>query len=1371
MDINNNQQINTFTKGMNTDTSDAFIGADQYRYAENLRISTDTNSSGGTLVPIGGTVKIDSTTCDWNNIIAVTSARDILVVVGIKIVNDLNYMQVYEYNTTGSDLLGLSPNSWRKMLIEGDSSHGMLLGNDSSVPSHVSTVVRWESDKNVKLYIADGVHTIMAVNLDRTTDLETAESGTPNVGVLLLPPQVEIVGDETGNINAAKVQYAYRFYTEGGNATISPISEQLIFYKDDSHGYTINENSAKAVLITIPQESIDAATDSNNTINALQIYRISYLITGHEPKIDQIYNGPLQNQFTDRGNPQSEVTITVEEFMAFEHSQTIPHEIENKGDYLFLANLSYVKDGVDNKFKTIDTKAPSSGGNEAFKTYEWNPEHWKNPVNPENFGGQGEYFKWEYDKKSVTLTANNEIVSGDDITSLRRGEVYRYGVILYDEYGHASSPKFVADIMIPPESEPGFELVTEFNNGQTTLNRIGIKFSVVKDLSEFGVGGWEIVRCNRSYSDKINIFQGIAGLAQRMYKDSRDDFSHWRGESLTDTTHFSNLKSETRLYPGGFLSMQYYKDAWNAIGNTTYSDPGTLMFACPEFCYMSDDASNQLSYMKQNLAFQPVQYYNIPVYNNNGLVSAGSSTGKTVSSFRLVNDTQCFGNTTSRIKPDNDKNQSLWLEAWGPEGADPENMVEFSDCTEIRYADNLDCIQYIAFYHIQPNSIYSINEQTVTPKPLAYIDAYSTVEVSDDQYKSFSRQDQLSFMNDTSIIKSDQFINWVASGIDYLGYQGQLRNEIQEALSRTWHTLYDGESQHGFIIPYTTPGLVRYAATGGKCLLFSAKDDQGFGYFSSGDENIFPICIGNIRNTHPVPYGGYSEQSKINSVYYGDGNFTTGSELSVFDGDTYLCMFTYNAAHGFIDAKYWNIPKLAVVYTVPIESSINLKARSGYLYMDKTPHDDLDVFVQDHPVSIEQFSNYSAYVQTDYAYVYNAAYDALPSVVKYIPVYYNSIQTNNYDNRIHFTAAKENGELIDKWLQTDSNSYIDVDSKFGAITNLRLFKDRLMFWQEHAVGLLTVDEKTVITNDKGSDIILADNSGVVKRYDYISTKYGMKKGQHTDAQSDNALYWWDSDNKELLQYSGNGLVPLTKAHMVENYINERKESVKPHVGYYGDFDEIFANVRKSDGNNGESLVFNEKLNAFTAVYKFDPIYSTSIGNALYLAKLGNVDNDAAMYRMSASDISSNTVLFDSPVYPLVQYVVNNQSSFVKVFDIQTLGGNFYGGGGHGERSTNQENVPELRNYPRVTLNGNDTSSLQPLTLSYTTPLRQSASVSGDRMTNREYDFRLDIPRNGDSQDWGDRLRGKTMQCTIKSDSNSKNFSLQYVITKYRMSWS
>jgi len=64
--------------------------------------------------------------------------------------------------------------------------------------------------------------------------------------------------------------------------------------------------------------------------------------------------------------------------------------------------------------------------------------------------------------------------------------------------------------------------------------------------------------------------------------------------------------------------------------------------------------------------------------------------------------------------------------------------------------------------------------------------------------------------------------------------------------------------------------------------------------------------------------------------------------------------------------------------------------------------------------------------------------------------------------------------------------------------------------------LLTVNEKTIINDVENGDIILANTPGVVNRYDYISTKYGMKKGQHTDVQSDNALYWWDSDNKELL---------------------------------------------------------------------------------------------------------------------------------------------------------------------------------------------------------------------------------------------------------------
>jgi hypothetical protein len=56
MDINNDlQQINTFVKGMNTDVSDALMDSSQYRYAENVRLTTDTEENTGELRLVEGT--------------------------------------------------------------------------------------------------------------------------------------------------------------------------------------------------------------------------------------------------------------------------------------------------------------------------------------------------------------------------------------------------------------------------------------------------------------------------------------------------------------------------------------------------------------------------------------------------------------------------------------------------------------------------------------------------------------------------------------------------------------------------------------------------------------------------------------------------------------------------------------------------------------------------------------------------------------------------------------------------------------------------------------------------------------------------------------------------------------------------------------------------------------------------------------------------------------------------------------------------------------------------------------------------------------------------------------------------------------------
>ena len=149
-----------------------------------------------------------------------------------------------------------------------------------------------------------------------------------------------------------------------------------------------------------------------------------------------------------------------------------------------------------------------------------------------------------------------------------------------------------------------------------------------------------------------------------------------------------------------------------------------------------------------------------------------------------------------------------------------------------------------------------------------------------------------------------------------------------------------------------------------------------------------------------------------------------------------------------------------------------------------------------------------------------------------------------------------------------------------------------------------------------------------------------------------------------------------------------------------------------------------------------PLFGTSVYNNLILTN----ENDVYKY----NDSQGSSILFENVITPLIQYVVNKESSYNKVFDISTFGGRFYGG---------------------------DKRGVDKLTFTFKTPLKQSSSGTGSKfITNREYDFRLDIPRNANSS-YGDRMRGKTMQCELKSSSNSTDFSLQYIITKYRMSWS
>jgi len=163
---------------MNTDTSDSMIKPEQYRFAENLRLITNTDSNTGELHLIEGTGSTNCIKDEHKNeivkILAATSIRQY----GIIVAQVSGGWSIYKFTK------------------ENNSSE-RIFGPCSDMIENPCLLTRWESPDVFRLYIADGEHQIMALNIktsytneaDIPTEIQYLTSYTD---VMLLPLHVEI---------------------------------------------------------------------------------------------------------------------------------------------------------------------------------------------------------------------------------------------------------------------------------------------------------------------------------------------------------------------------------------------------------------------------------------------------------------------------------------------------------------------------------------------------------------------------------------------------------------------------------------------------------------------------------------------------------------------------------------------------------------------------------------------------------------------------------------------------------------------------------------------------------------------------------------------------------------------------------------------------------------------------------------------------------------------------------------------------------------------------------------------------------------------------------------------------------------------------
>jgi hypothetical protein len=244
--------------------------------------------------------------------------------------------------------------------------------------------------------------------------------------------------------------------------------------------------------------------------------------------------------------------------------------------------------------------------------------------------------------------------------------------------------------------------------------------------------------------------------------------------------------------------------------------------------------------------------------------------------------------------------------------------------------------------------------------------------------------------------------------------------------------------------------------------------------------------LANYRKTVTNQYGGNTHEARSNREYIrasNSGTVSTSQTITCNNGDTYVTMFDY-LRQGWDDDAQTDDRKSQEVLYFPVETSVNT-----YLRHD-TPFHQLSTYRLHETTAVGV-----ALFDTDYPseatdlYLYNSVYSKQDTFIKDLPKPINFVDNSRSRNLISASNKKVNGETIDNWTIFLQNNNIEVDGTYGEINDLKMFKERLYFFQTRAFGYVNVNPRITQTDDNGITAQLGTGD-VLNDYRNISTEVG-----------------------------------------------------------------------------------------------------------------------------------------------------------------------------------------------------------------------------------------------------------------------------------------
>lgn len=1540
MDTNTEPQINSFAGGLNSDDDISVVSTNQYLDATNIRISQykDGNDNSrinrnGVITPIKGarmSAIIHPSLNHYNyKVVATGSIRDYGIIVCVctckdnNTLKEYNCLNVYRFkNAIGN---GLHNQSYKEI----DSTDMIVdaqLPNDN-YPNKFSIQLNYESENNIKLYIADSLDPIIMFNITKDSIYRDLDKCYIYPKAPCQPPKFQ--GYIPGKLKYSMVSYSYMLYNKHGqHSDVSVACKQIPI---GNYNFVDNQNFIQS------GGKLDAQSNSGTKISVqikseyvhldkIKVFRIQYFQNGQMPIISVIYDAATGcTEFEDADitvcdtGQEALEQISVEEYNSMQGVRIIPNSLAVKNGYLFAANTKTYQTTIKG-FEDWDARAYRFDGNgnctltDVNRGDRWNVrrgdvDSMKVPrthdcyqeynninknyslkgnqvydITGQYIGGSGLNVEWrfiispqvgdsckrqykdsdDYDRKVGTLynyvsrdnvkqqesyyvTSSGDIKWASDgdkfdegiksntylLQSLRRNELYRYGIVLYDKYGQASPAKWIADIRTPNMTDPQFNIFTSNTkvNGtryELVVRNLGIQFKV--NHLPTGCVGYQIVRCARHEEDIATISQGV--LSKPVVNTYSRIFDNDRSDGFLITKYHTYCPTgflTTGMFIEGYGCVNQMADIDNSAKNqcmANLANNNLLQFISKEVCYQPESFKTFVKDKKYYIETPLFLFgsrgdkdFRDDIYDTPGSIYGDLETVFEIKNHKFI--IPGISNCTLETYVDNKGLLTRYVENVEFKPNDHENIV---------YLDailNLDLMQRInphafkedVLSHDRPYSFYPIKSCVYDRDPLyvtydsdakiaevtekngiymqqkafGYIKLYESSNVTDTFTKlsknvlinrrkiiDFKTVEQIEWdkffkrnynKNGEEQISSKQFPNYAVSSGGHLftnAITGGLATDVDSAIFSNMGRFGGGFKGDGT----GEAGKHVVWGTGGRCLLFSCenkldtvtnsvKTSKYYWLNSIGDKirlageyirsSLLGTFLCNFRQ-QITPYGGQSFINRLTNVYFGNGDYFEapvdpdgpGDWNDVYNGDCNIEIFEYTSMHKIYGAytnkgnSELNYPSThMIIYSIPTESNIWTKFEYGWQFSINAA-DNYASFIQEEPSQITE-----AYTQDDPQFVYNTVYNTRNTSRPH--AIYDDLNKEDYnktvDTRVYYSDLKANDEIIDSWCKFRSSNFIDVDQQYGPITDIYTFKNNLLFWQQKAFGVLSVNERSITTDNSGNDVILGDG-GVLSRYDYFSNKFGMCKQQFCVTSSNGGAYWCDTHNNVLCMFSGDNVVELSKQGKVQGLINDKADG-SSGVFYDNKNNELVFNVLEYK----QQIAFNESIGKFTSVYTMPFDGHIDFFNGLYL--VNTIDDKINIFQY---DCISGYGLKDTQNQQIecyLRYVINQQPLVTKVFDNQSI--------------VTQEDLQSRPVYDK-----DDYFSINHK-YSWTTPMISSYSTLQNSITVRENNHRFAIPREGGL--YGGRIRGKYMICEITSKKPRYTAAIQFITTKYRLSWS